>query len=219
MLFILCVGKQLARHADTPFQLKKLQVEYATTPLGIDVETPRFSWRMEATADERGLSQTACRIVVTDEAGMQVWDSGKINDGNSLNIEYAGLPLKATTRYLWTVRVWDAKHRETSASSWFETGLMSSDCAYQGWSGAKWIGGGDEDRTFYSHYLPVFRLDFSLRLDEASRTTRSGFIYGANDGRLMNRYKNLYRLEIKKTSHISESNWISPRCFRAKRRC
>ncbi len=209
-LFFVLVNS-LPGMADTPFQLKKLQVEYATTPLGIDVENPRFSWRMEATADERGLSQAACRIVVTDEAGMQVWDSGKINDGNSLNIEYAGLPLKAATRYLWTVRVWDAKHREASASSWFETGLMSSDRAYQGWSGAKWIGGGDEDRTFYSHYLPVFRLDFSLRLDEASRTTRSGFIYGANDGRLMNRYKNLYRLENKKDeSYIRVELDIAP---------
>lgn len=197
--------------ADTPFQLKKLQVEYAVTPLGIDVENPRFSWQMEGMTDERGLSQKARQIIVTDEAGVQVWDSERIPDNKSLNIEYAGLPLKATTRYWWTVHVWDAKHRKASVSSWFETGLMSNDHTYQGWNGAKWIGAGDKDRTFYSHYLPVFKLNFSLQLDEASKTTRSGFIYGANDERLMARYKNLYQLENKKDeSYIKVELDIAP---------
>lgn len=197
--------------ADTPFQLKKLQVEYAVTPLGIDVENPRFSWQMEGMTDERGLLQKARQIIVTDEAGVQVWDSKRITDDKSLNIEYAGLPLKAATRYWWTVHVWDAKHRKASASSWFETGLMSNDRTYQGWNGAKWIGAGDKDRTFYSHYLPVFKLNFSLQLDEASKTTRSGFIYGANDERLMARYKNLYQLENKKDeSYIKVELDIAP---------
>lgn len=197
--------------ADTPFQLKKLQVEYAVTPLGIDVENPRFSWQMEGMTDERGLSQKARQIIVTDEAGVQVWDSKRITDNKSLNIEYAGLPLKAATRYQWTVHVWDAKHRKASAASWFETGLMSNDRTYQGWNGAKWIGAGDKDRTFYSHYLPVFKLNFSLQLDEASKTTRSGFIYGANDERLMARYKNLYQLENKKDeSYIKVELDIAP---------
>lgn len=197
--------------ADTPFQLKKLQVEYVVTPLGIDVENPRFSWQMEGMTDERGLSQKARQIIVTDEAGVQVWDSERITDDKSLNIEYAGLPLKATTRYQWTVHVWDAKHRKASAASWFETGLMSNDRTYQGWNGAKWIGAGDKDRTFYSHYLPVFKLNFSLQLDEASKTTRSGFIYGANDERLMARYKNLYQLENKKDeSYIKVELDIAP---------
>lgn len=197
--------------ADTPFQLKKLQVEYVVTPLGIDVENPRFSWQMEGMTDERGLSQKARQIIVTDEAGVQVWDSKRITDNKSLNIEYAGLPLKAATRYRWMVHVWDSKNRKASASSWFETGLMSNDRTYQGWNGAKWIGAGDKDRTFYSHYLPVFKLNFSLQLDEASKTTRSGFIYGANDERLMARYKNLYQLENKKDeSYIKVELDIAP---------
>lgn len=210
-LLFLTLISNLPSAADTPFQLKELQVEYAVTPLGIDVENPRFCWQMEGMTDERGLSQKARQIIVTDEAGVQVWDSKKITDDKSLNIEYAGLPLKAATRYLWTVHVWDAKHRKASASSWFETGLMSGDRTYQGWSGAKWIGAGDKDRTFYSHYLPVFKLNFSLQLDEASKTTRSGFIYGANDERLMARYNNLYQLENKKDeSYIKVELDIAP---------
>ena len=197
LLFLILINN-LPGVANTAFRLKKLQVEYATTPLGIDVEKPRFSWQMEALTDERGLTQTVRQIIVTDEVGTQVWDSRKIADDKSLNIEYAGLPLKATTRYLWTVRVWNNKNEETSASSWFETGLMSTDRAYQGWSNAKWIGGGEDDRMLYSHYLPVFKLNFSLQLDKISRSTRAGFIYGANDERLMGQNRNLYHLENNK---------------------
>lgn len=210
-LLFLVLMSGLSSAADTFFQLKKLQVEYAVTPLGIDVENPRFSWQMEGMTGERGLLQKARQIIVTDEAGVQVWNSKRITDDKSLNIEYAGLPLKAATRYLWTIHVWDAKNRKASASSWFETGLMSSDRTYQGWSGAKWIGADDKDRTFYSHYLPVFKLNFSLQLDEASKTTCSGFIYGANDERLMERYKNLYQLENKKDeSYIKVELDIAP---------
>ena len=94
LLFFILINS-FSSAADTPFQLKKLQVEYAVTPLGIDVENPRFSWQMEGMTDERGLSQKARQIIVTDEAGVQVWDSERIPDNKSLNIEYAGLPLKA----------------------------------------------------------------------------------------------------------------------------
>ncbi|HJD74722.1 MAG TPA: glycoside hydrolase family 78 protein [Bacteroides reticulotermitis] len=181
--------------AKVPFQLNNLQVEYATRPLGIDVEKPRFSWQMEGLSTVRGLTQAAYQLVVTDEQGNLMWDSQKVTADESLHIEYGGLPLKATTRYVWTVRVWDRKKKEASASSWFETGLMSSDRAYQGWSGAQWIGGGDDDLGLYAHYLPVFKLNFSLQLDQASQSVRAGLIYGANDERLMGRYRNLYKLE------------------------
>ena len=30
--------------------VRNLQVEYRSTPLGIDVQQPRFSWQMQATA-------------------------------------------------------------------------------------------------------------------------------------------------------------------------
>ena len=86
-LLVLTLINNLPSVADSPFQLKRLQVEYAVTPLGIDVENPRFSWQMEGDTDERGLLQTARQIVVIDEAGVQVWDSKKITDDQSLNIE------------------------------------------------------------------------------------------------------------------------------------
>ena len=61
------------------------------------------------------------------------------------------------------------------------------------WGGATWIGGGDEDLILYSHYLPIFDLEYTLAIEEGS--TRAGFVFGANDARLMDRNKNIDQLQ------------------------
>lgn len=193
------------------FTVKNLKTEYTVTPLGIDVETPRFSWQMASFGTERGQQQTAYQITVSDEKGNLVWDSGKTQGGLSLNVEYNGISLQPSTRYSWTVNVWNQKGEQMSESSWFETGLMSSDGTYQGWKDAKWIGGSDQDMVLYSHYLPVFRLEYMLQLDKTMKSTCAGFIYGANDERLMNKNKNLYHLENRKDkSYIKVELDIAP---------
>jgi len=176
----------------------KLRTEYAEKPLGIDVELPRFSWQMSSRKPE--CRQMAYRIIVTDEALQKVWDSGKSMDDVSLNIKYAGTPLKPCTRYNWKVMVWDQQQKMHTAESWFETGLMNPDPNLSAWGGAKWIGGGDGDLVLFSGYLPVFKIDYTLQLDEKSRSTKAGFMFGANDIRLMDKNKNLFRLENKKDS-------------------
>lgn len=212
-LFILCLFSMFSAVlcAADSFLLKNLKVEYAETPLGIDVEKPRFSWQMEAPVGSKNYAQTAYRIIVSDESGTQVWDSKKIKSDISLNVQYDGVSLKATTRYSWTIHAWDNRGRKASASSWFETGVMSGDHAYQGWSDAKWIGGGDDDQILYSHYLPIYRIDFTLQLDKHSNSTHAGFVYGANDERLMNKFKNLYHLEnTKDESYVMIELDIAP---------
>lgn len=197
--------------AKSSFHLKNLCVEYAETPLGIDIEKPRFSWQMAVPSDRRGGMQTAYQITVTDEHGTQVWNSGKVMSDISLNIEYEGQSLQPVTRYIWTICVWDNKGKNASASSWFETGLMSRNDTDKIWGGAKWIGGSDEDQTLHSQYLPVYRLDFTLQLDRQSGSKRAGFIYGANDHRLMNKFKNIYHLQnAKDESYIMMELDITP---------
>ncbi|MCK9208368.1 MAG: glycoside hydrolase family 78 protein [Salinivirgaceae bacterium] len=176
----------------------KLRTEYTETPLGIDVFQPRFSWQM--TSIQKGCYQTAYQITVTDEAGRKVWDSGKTESDISLNIKYAGVPLKPCTHYNWKVLVWDQEQKQHVAESWFETGLMDPDPKLSAWNGAKWIGGADKDMVLYSAYLPVFKINFTIQLDKSSNSTRAGFIYGANDERLMDKTKNIYKLENKKDS-------------------
>lgn len=174
-------------------EIVNLQTEYTRTPLGIDIMYPRFSWQM--VSEKRGDYQRAYQVTVTDESGKKVWDSGKVADRKSLNINYAGSPLQPATRYNWQVKVWDGKNKAGTATSWFETGLMNSGPQLTAWSGAQWIGTGAEDRVLYAPYLPMFRISFSVQLDEVSKSTKAGFVYGANDPRLADKNKNQYQLE------------------------
>jgi len=67
-------------------------------------------------------------------------------------------------------------------------------------SAAKWIGGGDEDLPFYSQYLPVFKINFSVKFGEKTKFNRAKFIYAANDERLSDKNKNFYNIENKRDS-------------------
>jgi alpha-L-rhamnosidase len=178
---------------DTNVRIENLMVEYTRTPLGIDVMKPRFSWQMFAPDGARGYSQNAWQIVVKDAEGEVSWDSKKVNDGSSVGILYSGIPLRASTRYEWTVTVWDQLDVASSASSWFETGLMNPTPGLNAWSGAQWIGGGSDDLVFYSHYLAIFNLKYTVAIEQGS--TKASFIYGANDTRLMDKNKNIYQVE------------------------
>lgn len=46
--------------------IKKLQIEYLTNPIGLDITAPRFSWQLESA--ERGVRQTAYQITVATDA-------------------------------------------------------------------------------------------------------------------------------------------------------
>jgi alpha-L-rhamnosidase len=120
---------------------KHLQVDNLTHPLGIDDATPRFSWQLQDAA--HGARQIAYRVQVAtrpevlSEGNADVWDSGKVASGQSLNVKYAGPAVKPSTRYFWRVEVWgaDGKAYPVSAVEWWETGLLNQ----QAWRG-EWIG-------------------------------------------------------------------------------
>jgi len=179
--------------ANAAVNIENLQVEYRPTPLGIDVEQPRFSWQMAATQGERGYSQAAYRLEVRGPDGNVVWDTGRTEGAASLGIEYAGSQLSAATRYSWMVTVWDQAGVSYTARSWFETGLMDPDPNASAWDGAQWIGGGNEDLVLYAPYLAVFDTEYIVAIEEGS--TRASFVYGANDPRMMDRYKNIFQVE------------------------
>ena len=172
------------------FTVINLKVEYSKTPLGIDIKIPRFAWQMSAPVGGRGYKQTAYQIIVTDPKGTLVWDTSKIESDSSLNILYAGSELQATTKYTWTVTVWDQNDINANASSWFETGLMNANPDLSAWGGATWIGGSDQDLVLYSHYLSVFKVNYTIELK--NKSTKAGFILGANDSRLMDKNKTLF---------------------------
>jgi alpha-L-rhamnosidase len=173
-----------------------LQTEYTDRPLGIDVTAPRFSWQMKAPAGARGYEQEKFQITVKDAAGKTVWNTGKVTSGKSLGVTYSGSALRAATRYSWMVTVWDQTGAMESNTSWFETGLMNSGQDLSAWNGATWIGGGNNDLVLYSHYLPIFNLDYDLAI--APGSARASLVLGANDARLMDRNKNIFQVENKK---------------------
>ncbi len=98
-----------------------LRCEYRENPSGLDVLEPRFSWTLTATTDERGLTQSAYQVLVASaperlarEHG-DLWDSGKVPASDTLQVTYAGQPLRSRMRAWWQVRVWD---RNGQASAW-----------------------------------------------------------------------------------------------------
>ena len=183
-------------------KLSQLKVEYRQSPLAVEVTKPRFSWQMVADDNRKGWKQTAYEIVVTDEKGRQVWNSGIVKSDQSLSISYTGEPLAPTTRYVWSLNVWNQKNEKMTASSSFETGLVmrqnynhSGEGSLNAWGDAKWIGRKEGATMFYAPYLPVFRIHYDIQFDKKSKSTHAGFIFGANDPRLMDKDKNLLGVE------------------------
>lgn len=174
---------------DAQIKLTDLLVEYRDTPIGIDEVKPRFSWKMSAAENTRGIYQTAYQVSVENESGEEVWNSGKVETNTSLNIEYEGAELSARTMYSWKLDVWDKDGVLHEQKSWFETGLMNT--SIEAWNGAEWIGGGDDDLVFYSHAISVFKGGFTIQLDEESSSTKAAFVLGANDVRLMTPHLNI----------------------------
>jgi alpha-L-rhamnosidase len=129
-----------AVRATSDTHLSRLQCDHLSEPLGLDDLHPRLSWQMESLRP--GAAQTAYQIqVATTPALLQknhpdVWDSGRVASNISVGIPYAGTPLQATTRYYWTVRVWDERGGAVAVSepaSWEMALLKPAD-----WEG-KWI--------------------------------------------------------------------------------
>ena len=145
-----------------------LRCEYRTNPLGIDELQPRFTWLVSS--DENGQLQTAYQLLVsTSEEKLasdegDLWDSGKIDSSETVNIEYDGDSLESRQRCFWKVRVWD---RHGVPSSWSKVNHWSMGLLKQkDWS-AEYISYRDESPIFKDrekHFLPAarqYRKEFS----------------------------------------------------------
>ena len=119
----------------------ELRVDNNRNPLGIDDPAPRFSWQLHDPT--RGARQTAYKLEIASHPELlgqnkpDIWDSGRIESAESLNVRYAGRALAPSTRYFWRVKLWNAsgKPYPPSQPTWFETGLLTADA----WR-AQWIG-------------------------------------------------------------------------------
>lgn len=115
-----------------------LRCEYFNNPAGIDAAQPKLSWQVES--GERVQKQTAYRILLAStEAKLangdgDLWDTGKIDSGRTLFIEYAGKPLESRQQCFWNVRVWDANgasSKRSEPASWSMELLSDADWSAQ----------------------------------------------------------------------------------------
>jgi len=149
-----------------PIAIERLRCEYQKQPIGIDHTAPRLSWTL--TSDQRGQKQTAYRILVATSLDAlnndrgNLWNSGKVESNQQVNIPYAGRKLASAQRCHWKVMIWDedGKPSAWSGSSSWEMGLLAAD----DWQ-AKWVGDGkplpEDDAGFYQDDpAPLFRKKF-----------------------------------------------------------
>ena len=120
--------------------ISDLKCEYLVDPCGIDIRNPHLSWKI--VSGENGQKQTACHILVassekllTENRG-DLWNTGKIESGQSVHMVYRGEKLESRDKVFWKVRIWDSygfPSPWSKTASW-EMGLDPSD-----WH-AEWIG-------------------------------------------------------------------------------
>lgn len=123
-----------------------LKCEGAVNPHGIDNTAPLFSWKLESDLQEQ--YQGAYRILVADSREAleaddgNMWDSGKVESDQQLDVEYAGKALEAKNNYYWKVMVWskDGQASDWSETASFDMGMLSD----SDWGEAVWIGEGVE---------------------------------------------------------------------------
>jgi hypothetical protein len=121
-----------------------LRCDYAVNPLGVDSPNPRLFWKLESGA--RGQRQTAYQILAaSSEENLardngDLWDSGKVDSDETIQISYSGAALKSSQLVFWKVRVWDKAGKVSTWSkpaTWTMGVLNNAD-----WQ-AKWIGAAD----------------------------------------------------------------------------
>ena len=105
----------------------KCRTQAQITPLGVDCETPMFSWQM--VASRTGAKQSAYRIIVSKDKTMTsiIWDSNIVKS----YIQHTALTADCTkleppTRYYWKVFVWDEEnmmHERTLPCGTMHSGL------------------------------------------------------------------------------------------------
>jgi alpha-L-rhamnosidase len=209
---VLALGLPAASHAAESGGLKveRLRCEYLASPLGIDETTPRLTWIV--TSGQRSQRQTAYRILVagnTEELANgngTLWDSGRVESGETVNVPYAGKPLLSRQQCCWKVMVWDAAGNPSAWSTPAQWSMGLLDPA--DWK-ARWISFRDQSPLEASQekmVLPPAR--YYRKPVEMAKDVRRATVYASALG--------IYELQI--NGHRVGNSMFSPGwCDYAKR--
>jgi alpha-L-rhamnosidase len=142
LLSIACLG--VSPWAVGAASVGQLRCEFLKDPLGIDTPQPRLSWILEpGKRSVRDQRQSAYQVLVASSrkklnAGVgDLWDSERVASHQSVEVRYAGKPLRSEQECFWKVRVWD---KDVKPSAWSEPALWSMGLLSPTDWHAKWIG-------------------------------------------------------------------------------
>jgi len=101
---------------DIHLAIEPVQVAEIATP------DPKFSWIIDGNGAS-DVMQTAYQIVLYQRVSQDgsndrkvVWDSGKVESGESSSVAYGGPALQGSQVYYWTVKTWDSHGSESEPS-------------------------------------------------------------------------------------------------------
>ena len=131
LLLILFLNSACRTDHNASLQPADLLCENLFGPLGIASAAPRLSW--ENSSRNNGAAQTAYRLIAAsgrdllDKDAGDLWDTGKVESGESIMIPWTGSPLSSRSLVYWKVRTWD---EQGVASKWsdparFSVGLIA----------------------------------------------------------------------------------------------
>jgi len=163
-------GLGCSQKRETDMTVNNLRCEYLENPLGIDATLPRLSWTLKST--KRGQIQTAYQIIVASskenlEKGLgDLWDTGKVESDQSIQVVYNGKQLDSHMRCYWKVCAWDRDGVMTTFSepAFWTMGLLNA----SDWK-ATWIGldsSNDIDTKSEFSRLPARMLRREFRVDK-----------------------------------------------------
>src|ERR1039458_7839671 len=171
-LFRLTVLLALATSAFTGWaaglKVEGLKCEYHVNPLGLDTPQPRLSWLLESA--ERGQRQTAYQVLAASTAELLVrgngdlWDSGKVSSGASVQVVYGGKRWRPGQRGEGKGSAGDPNSRcsASSPAAWWEMGLLAPADWRAAWITRKQAPSLSEAQMFEDNPAPLFRKEFLL---------------------------------------------------------
>jgi alpha-L-rhamnosidase len=158
-LFVACMEK-------VPVETVNLRCENLDNPV-IDVSSPRLSW--ELLSEGRDVRQKSYRILVSsspeklnnDEGDL--WDSRRVESGNSIYITYEGKPLNSRMEYFWKVKVETNKgESEWSKPASWTMGLTGQNDWLAKWTGLNTVSKKDVIKGKTRLAARYFRKEFNI---------------------------------------------------------
>lgn len=190
IISLLFISSNVISKENMVLKVNDLRCEYEQDPLGIDVQQPRFTWQIQSS--QRNVNQAAYQILVASSSENinknigNLWNSGKVESTQSIQLIYNGKPLNSKTKYYWKVRVWNEDKVASSYSeiATFETAMFDA----SEWK-TKWISSpiidewykirtkklrkvGKSGPPFYEYAAPLLRKTF-----ESSKNIKSARVY------------------------------------------